>query len=65
LYPAQLAVGVTGDRIAAVAPAARALHKTILRGFAANGKAPDANQLTTASTGNDLSKLLAQLHDMT
>lgn len=40
-YPAELAVGVTRDRIATVSSAAPALHQTILRGFESTGTAPD------------------------
>ena len=39
-YPVGLAVGVTSSRVAQVSRAARVLHKAILRGFAATGRAP-------------------------
>jgi len=61
LYPAELAVGVTRERIAAVTPAARAVHRAILHGFAATGKAPDRDDLTAA--GRDLDALMAKLHE--
>jgi len=49
-YPPQLAVGVTSTRIRALRPAARAVHKAILRGFAATSRAPDAATLAAAYT---------------
>ena len=62
--PPPLAVGVTGDRIGAVTPAARAVHKVILRGFATTGQAPDHAQLAIeALAGHDLRDLLRELHD--
>jgi hypothetical protein len=63
-YPPQLAVGVTRDRITRVSPAARVLHREILRGFATTGQAPEPAQLAaTSAAGGDLATLLAELHD--
>jgi hypothetical protein len=64
-YPAQLAVGVTRDRLAAVTPAARAVHTAILRQFAATGVAGvAADPLAVAAAGRtDVDGLLAELHD--
>jgi hypothetical protein len=63
-YPAQLAVGVTRDRLAAVTPAARAVHQAILQQFAASGTAADPAALATAASGrNAVGGLLAELHD--
>jgi Alkylmercury lyase len=61
-YPPQLAVGVTRDRIADVSPAARQLHRTILRAFARTGHAPDPATLPKPA-GEDVGGLLAQLHE--
>jgi Alkylmercury lyase len=62
-YPAQLAVGVTRDRLAEVSPQARLEHRAILRGFATTGAAPDAAALASASpAGSDIGSLLAELH---
>jgi len=55
---------VTGDRIRVVTPAARAVHKLILRGFATAGHVPDRTQLAMAApAGHDLWDLLRELHD--
>ena len=62
--PPPLAVGVTSDRIRALTPAARAVHKVILRGFATTGQAPDHAQLAMATpAGHDLQDLLWELQD--
>lgn len=62
-HPAHLAVGVTRDRIADITPAARTLHRAILRGFAATGRAPEAATLAAATpAGSDPGTLLAELH---
>jgi hypothetical protein len=61
-YPPQLAVGVTRDRLADVSPAARQLHRTILRAFAITGHAPDPAGLPVPA-GADVGGLLAQLHE--
>jgi hypothetical protein len=50
-YPPDLAVGVVRDRIGDLSPAARTLHRVILRGFAATGRAPNPVTLTAAATG--------------
>jgi hypothetical protein len=64
VYPARLAVGVTSDRIAQVSPAARMVHRVILRGFAATGHALGAEELNCAvPDGCELSVLLDELHD--
>lgn len=63
-YPPEPAVGVTGERIAHVSPAARTLHRAILRAFATTGHAPDLAALAgTAPAGYPLDALLAELHD--
>ncbi len=63
-YPPELAVGVTSSRIAQVSPAARSLHKAILRGFATIGQAPDRAQLADVTPiGCDVNQLLWELHD--
>jgi Alkylmercury lyase len=62
-YPPELAVGVTSSRIARVSPAARAVHRAVLRRFAATGDTPDPAQLAGAAAGFDLHVLLAELHD--
>ena len=62
-YPMELAVGVTSRRVAQVSPAARALHKAILRGFATTGHAPEPAALESASVGADMTGLLEELHD--
>jgi hypothetical protein len=55
---------VTRDRLAAVPPAARAVHKAILRGFAACGVAPDRVTLAAAVPARgDVGGLLAELHE--
>jgi hypothetical protein len=62
--PAELAAGVTRDRITALSPAARRLHKAILRVFATTGTAPDSATLAEALAGDDdLHGLLAELHE--
>jgi len=62
-YPPQLAVGLTGSRIADVSPAARAAHRVILRAFAATGDAPDPAILAdTTPAGEGLGGLLRELH---
>jgi hypothetical protein len=63
-YPAQLAVGVTSDRIMTVSPRARALHRVVLHAFAALGRPPDRAALDTfASDGPEASALLTELHE--
>lgn len=63
-YPPELAVGVTSSRIRDLTPAARALHKTILRVFANAGRAPGPAALAAASpAGYDVAVLLGELHD--
>jgi hypothetical protein len=62
-YPMGLAVGVTSSRVAQVSPAARALHKAILRGFATTGHAPDPADLKSAPVGAGVTRLLQELHD--
>ena len=63
-YPPELAVGVTSRRIRDLTPAARALHKAILRGFANAGVAPEPAALAEASpAGHDVGALLEELHD--
>jgi hypothetical protein len=54
---------VTSSRVAQVSPAARALHKAILRGFATTGRARDPADLESASVGADVTRLLQELHD--
>lgn len=61
-YPAEFAVGVTSSRITQVSAAARAVHRQILHGFAATGRAPGKASLT-APDGADLDALLHELHD--
>ena len=58
----QLAVGVTSARIRYLSPAARTVHKVILRAFAATGGVPDPATLP-APAGHDLGVLLRELHD--
>lgn len=62
-YPPDLAVGVVRDRIGELSPAARTLHRVILRGFAATGRAPDPATLTAPTRGGSLVDLLGELHD--
>jgi hypothetical protein len=63
-YPPELAFGVTSSRIRDLTTAARALHKTILRGFATVGQAPGPRELAAASqAGHDVGVLLGELHD--
>jgi Alkylmercury lyase len=62
-YPPELAVGVTSSRLAQVSPAARTVHRTILRAFAATGHAPGPAALADAPAGQMLDDLLAELHD--
>ncbi len=63
-YPAELAVGVTGTRVAEVSAPARTVHRAILRAFADTGQAPDqAALLAAVPAGHELDVLLAELHD--
>jgi hypothetical protein len=63
-YPPPLAVGVTSTRIHDLSPAARVLHKAILRRIAATGRAPDRAALADEiPNGHDLGALLRELHD--
>ena len=62
-YPPELAVGVTSDRITTVSPAARAVHKRILKWFATHGNAPTRDELAAVASGHELDRLLAELHD--
>jgi hypothetical protein len=62
-YPPQLAVGVTSDRLAAVSPAARALHREVLGTFAATGLAPDREELGARVLDWQLAPLLTELHE--
>jgi hypothetical protein len=62
--PPQPAVGVTSDRLAAVSPTARAVHRAILRGFATTGHAPNRTALTAAvPPGENPDALLTELHN--
>ncbi len=62
--PTQLAVGVTSERIRAVSPAARTVHKAILRAFATTGAAPAAVTLAGAApAGHEFAALLGELHE--
>ncbi|WP_157631907.1 organomercurial lyase [Catelliglobosispora koreensis] len=63
-YPAELAVGVTRDRISTVSAAARTVHKQILGWFAAHGHAPSRAELSGSRvSGAELDGLLDELHD--
>lgn len=62
-YPTELAVGVTSSRVAQLSPAARALHKAILRGFATAGHAPEPADLEPTPVGAEMTRLLKELHD--
>jgi hypothetical protein len=63
-YPAQLAVGVTSDRLAQVSARARALHRAILSGFSGTGRAPDRQALAAALPAErGVALLLGELHD--
>ncbi len=63
-YPPELAVGVTGRRIAGVSAPARVVHKAILHGFASTGHAPEPAILAAAMPADhDVGMLLAELHD--
>jgi hypothetical protein len=63
-YPLQLAVGVLGDRISELTPAARLLHTVILRAFAATGHAPALATIAAATPpGHQPAVLLRELHD--
>jgi hypothetical protein len=62
-YPLELAGDVTSSRVAQVSPAARALHRAILRGFATTGHAPAPADLESAPVGADMTRLLQELHD--
>ena len=55
-------IGVTSVRVRALNPAARSVHRAILRAFATTGNAPDPLALT-APDGGDAQALLAELHD--
>jgi hypothetical protein len=59
-YPAELAVGVTRDRIRELSPAARSLHKAILRAFATAGRAPHPAALLP---GHSPGALPRELHE--
>lgn len=61
-YPPALSVGVVRDRIGELSPAARTLHRTILRSFAATGRAPDRDALAVATGGGNVADLLGELH---
>ncbi|GIH03466.1 hypothetical protein Rhe02_15330 [Rhizocola hellebori] len=62
-YPAQLAVGVTSQRLVRISVAGRAVHRAILRSFASRGCRPDRDGLAAAAGQHDLNTLLAELHD--
>ncbi|HKA69666.1 MAG TPA: alkylmercury lyase family protein [Actinomycetes bacterium] len=55
-------IGFTSVRAGAVSPAARTVHRAILRAFASTGRAPDPATLT-APDGKELPALLGELHD--
>src|SRR5262245_4448470 len=55
-YPPELAVGVTSQRLAQVSPAARSVHRAILRAFAVTGTPPDPATLAAP-------EVLRELHD--
>lgn len=58
-----VSVGVTDDRIIHASPAARSVHRAILRGFAATGQPPAADALAAGGGGDgDLAAVLAELH---
>jgi hypothetical protein len=59
----RLTVGTALDRIRRVSPAARAVHRAVLYGFATTGTAPDRAVLTEAAGNADLGGLLAELHE--
>jgi hypothetical protein len=63
IFPAQLAVGTTADRVARVSPSARAVHRTVLRAFAATGRAPTPDDLVAATGGDEVGALLRELHE--
>lgn len=62
-YPAQLAVGVTSERVTRSSAAGRAVHQAILQFFAASGHRPDRGDLLAAAGRHDLETLLGELHD--
>lgn len=58
----KLPTGVTNVRVRGVSPAARTVHRAILREFAATGQAPDPAALAVPH-GQDLLALMGELHD--
>lgn len=57
-------VGVVSSRIRELSPAARTVHRAILRSFAATGDQPDMAALAAAvPPGHDLPAVLGELHD--
>jgi hypothetical protein len=62
-YPPQLAVGVTSERIKAVSPTGRVVHRAILHGFAERGRPPTREALIAVTDERDLDAALDELHD--
>src|SRR5215470_17814143 len=58
-----LTTGTIAERIAQVSPAARAVHRALLSGFATGGTEPGKPALAQAADGADLDGLLAELHE--
>jgi Alkylmercury lyase len=57
-------VGVVGTRIRDLSPAARSVHRTILRWFATTGRAPDPAALAdVVPGGHHVQVVLGELHD--
>src|SRR5262245_17244621 len=63
-YPPDLVVGATGDRVGALSPAARGVHRAILLGFATAGAAPDRMALDRQTAGRDATAALGELHEL-
>jgi hypothetical protein len=60
--PPRPSVGVTPDRIIAISPPARAVHRAILLGFVDAGHPPTADTLAAAAGPHDLTAVLSELH---
>jgi Alkylmercury lyase len=62
LYPPQLAVGVTADRLARVTATARTVHRAVLTTFATSGHAPSRDDLAGVVEPSAVDAALRELH---